>query len=165
MYICRYSGWPAYTVNARNVRIYQQHFASRNRSGASATLLVSSLSDDLDRVTDRRDTVLQRSLFYATYSLTESPLEAREKILKTMIGFGVIYLRMMRLYEKHDNLEYAIQLGRVLNGHGYDVCMLPGGRDTITFIAYRVDISHRFSSQQPCSEERIPSDDALIRAD
>ena len=133
---------------------------------ASATLLVSSLSNALNRVTDRTDEVLKKTLFYATFSLTESPLAARAKIVKTLVGIGVIFLRMMRIYEEFDNLEYALQLEQLLVDHPeytYEVCMSFGGRDTLAFIAYRVDTAHTFSTSRPCEGELMHSE--FMKAD
>ena len=162
----RYSGWPAYIVDHTTAAIHHQHFAEKNRSGASSVLLVSSLTNDLDKIMNRADDVLKRSLFYATFSLTESPMDARLKIEGTILGFGVIYLRMMRIYEKHDNLEYAKRLGQLLTTapHDYVVCLIAGGRDTLSFIAYRTDIAHMLSSDQPCLQKER-TDHKLMLAD
>ena len=70
-------------------------------------------------------------------------------------------MRMMRRYEKYDNFEYAMNLGKNLSARHYVVCLFPGGRDTITFIAYREDIVDAFEREQSC----IYDEDEFMMAD
>lgn len=129
-YFLRYSGYPVYmaatSVNATS-STKEKLQSLPDALLSSRSVLIPSHSDLLDAYIDRKTAVLKRSMLVATFSLTESPIRDREKILKHVENFGVVYIRAASMFDEVNNTEYLVGLKRQLTKRSYAVCMQIGG--------------------------------------
>ena len=124
-FFLRISHWPAY---------YADDLTMETLEGRK-TLLVSC-DEDVSRLTSLLDhssslsgsAAAQSTLFLATWSLTETNLEVREKVLRQVIDYGVKYILIVfqRHHGEHaaiDNSNWAKELANNLYYvHGYEIC-------------------------------------------
>lgn len=128
---------------------------SDNFLGRKTILLPSDLSRQaLTAVISRDSRVLKKSLFMATFSLTESPLTDREKVLAAVDGFAVLLIRFTSVYDAIDNLQYITDLKDQLQTQyhtclfGQAIAVAEGISDSFTldhytFVAMRRDTAPR----------------------
>lgn len=153
----RSHGWPTYFVDlmdneqlSRDQSLYLGRKTLMVPADLSGEVLAKAVSDD--RV------ILKKSLFIATFSLSESPLPDREKVLTSIKGFAVMLIRFAPTYDSIDNVQYFSEFANKLNNE-YVTCMFGnvlgdetdhGGTPTkryeiqhYTFVAMRKDVSPR----------------------
>lgn len=150
-YFLRYSGYPVYMVGT---------LAGMNSTYGSVQVPVHT--GMLNTAIDRSSEILKKSLFMATFSLTETPIHERDRITSMIDDFAIIYIRSALRFDNVDNSEYLSRLSRELVGKGYTYCFIEGGElrqeIIITFLAVRLDslgwVSEDFFSRCQ-SEETI----------
>jgi hypothetical protein len=105
----------------------QEETAGRGHSNMynRKTILVPSdvPGDDVRALLSLDASVLKRSLFIATFSLTEAPLHDRQKALRAVAGFAVLLIRFTGHYNGVNNTEYISALRDELSETGYLTCL------------------------------------------
>lgn len=148
-YVLRYSGWPAYL---------DPHV----QSPGSTTLYSNSTS-----LVGQFDLALgSRSLFIATFSLSETPMASRGWVSSVLRHFGVFLIAFRPHWEGVDNVHYLRHLVRhKLQTHSTCAWRMPdrdedpGSKPSYYFVAVRRDVgTAKCSGEVGCGlESYVPS--------
>jgi hypothetical protein len=155
-YFLRYSGYPSYYNGLNGNSDSQSIYSTANIS----TVLVPSTEHNLNKHINYDIGTLKRSLFIATFSLTESRVADRDIAIDAIKDFGVIYIIGWPKYENVINSDYLIKIAmNKLNAH--NICMWSGLKNAehrdIFFLAIRKDLNIRPKCEESveCYKESV----------
>jgi hypothetical protein len=99
---------------------------------------------------------LSNSLFFASYSITETPLHVRNSFLSFSMDpesrFGYYYLQLSALFGSVNNVAWTFSLAEQLRSTHRSCLWRNAGSESLTFLAKKVRLNDDFGEQGGAGE-------------